>query len=140
MRRIDCAVLLTAAVALLVQTTVPRPAKASDFDGSRNLLCAPSDVVECDSAARCDRESNDEADLPRFVHVQFAKKRLVGTGSEERSTPIQNIQNVNGLTILQGAENGRGWSVVIDQENGRMTASISDSDGTFSIFGACLPE
>jgi hypothetical protein len=138
--RIDCAVLLTAVVALLFQTATSRPAKASDFDGSRNLLCAPSDVVECDSAARCERESDDEVGVPRFVHVQFAKKRLVGSASEERSTPIQNIQNVNGLTILQGAENGRGWSVVIDQENGRMTASISDSEGTFSIFGACQPE
>jgi len=138
--RIACAFLLPAVATLLLETTISRPARGSDFDGSRNLLCAPSDVVECDTAARCERESVEETDLPNFVHVQFGKKRLVGTSGEERSTAIQNIQNLNGLTILQGAEYGRGWSVVIDQSNGRMTGSISDVDGTFSIFGACLPE
>jgi len=128
------------AATLPLETTICPTAGASDFDGSRNLLCAPSNVVECDSAGQCERSSVEEIDLPNFVHVQFGKKRLVGTSGEERSTAIQNIQTVNGLTILQGAENGRGWSVVIDQENGRMTGSISDAEGTFSIFGACLPE
>jgi hypothetical protein len=140
-RRISCAVLLSAAAGLFLDIGTSLPARASDFDGSRNLLCAPSDVIECDIAARCERSSVEEIDLPNFIHVQFGKKRLVGTrGDNERSTAIQNIQNVNGLTILQGAENGRAWSVVIDQASGRMSGSIADSDGAFSIFGACFPE
>ncbi|HME73538.1 MAG TPA: hypothetical protein VKM54_27290 [Myxococcota bacterium] len=138
--RISCAVLLTATTTLFLETTTSRSARGADFDGSRNLLCAPSDVVECDSAARCERESVADIDLPNFIHVQFGKKRLVSASGEERSTTIQNFQNVNGLTILQGAENGRAWSVVIDQASGRMSGSIADSDGAFSIFGACLPE
>jgi hypothetical protein len=138
--RISSTVFLLATASFLLDTTVSRPARGADFDGSRNLVCAPSDVVECDTAARCERESPAEIDLPNFVHVQFAKKRLVGTSGDERTTAIQNLQNVNGLTILQGAENGRAWSVVIDQASGRMSGSIADSEGAFSIFGACLPE
>ncbi len=138
--RISCAVVLTGIAILLFDTTTPRSARGADFDGSRNLLCAPKDVVECDGTARCERVSSEEIELPNFIHVQFGKKRLVSASGDERSTTIQNVQNVDGLTILQGAENGRAWSVVIDQTSGRMTGSIADSGGAFSIFGACLPE
>jgi hypothetical protein len=139
--RISYAYLVTLTATLLLAATAPQPAQASDFDGSRNLLCAPNDVVECDTAARCERASIEDVDLPSFVHVQFAKKRLASAGGgDERTTPIQNIQSVNGLTILQGAENGRAWSVVIDQTSGRMSGSIADGGGAFAIFGACLPE
>ncbi len=126
--------------ALLLPLTTSWAAASSNFDGSRNLLCAPSDVVECDTEARCDRSSAEEIDLPSFVRVQFRKKILLSASGEERSTAIQNILNVNGLTILQGAESGRAWSVVIDQATGRMLGSIADGEGAFTIFGACLPE
>lgn len=137
---ISRAAFLAMIAAALLQLTTSRAASGSDFDGSRNLLCAPSDVVECDTTARCDRSSAEEIDLPNFVHVQFGKKRLLSASGEERWTAIQNIQNVNGLTILQGAENGRAWSVVIDQASGRMLGSVTDAEGAFTIFGACLPE
>jgi hypothetical protein len=138
--RISRAALLLTTAALFSGTVAARPAQGSDFDGSRDLLCAPKDVADCDTAARCERESLADANLPSSIHVQFSKKRLTGPGGDERSTAIQNVQNLSGLTILQGAENGRAWSMVIDQSNGRLSASITDSDGAFSIFGACSPE
>jgi len=137
---ISRAAFLTMAATLLLQLTMSRAASGSDFDGSRNLLCAPSEVVDCDATAECERSSAEEIGLPNFVHVQFGKKRLSSASGEERSTLIQNIQNVNGATILQGAEDGRAWSVVIDQESGRMLGSVTDAEGAFTIFGACLPE
>jgi hypothetical protein len=137
----NSSVLLLATLATLVLETAAPSVQASEFDGSRNLLCAPKDVVECDTTARCERDSIEDIDLPSFIHVQFGKKRLVSAGAgDQRETPIQNVQNVNGLTILQGAENGRAWSVVIDQTSGRMSGSIADAGGAFAIFGACLPE
>jgi len=109
-------------------------ASAAGFDGSQDLLCAPSDVAQCDQSARCDRVSASEVDLPAFLRIEFGKKRLVSVGSPERATPIETVRQKDGLTILQ-----RAWSLVVDQASGRMTGSIADGEGAFAIFGACTP-
>jgi hypothetical protein len=114
-------------------------ASAAGFDGSQDLLCAPTDVAQCDQSARCEHQSPSDVDLPSFVRVEFGKKRLASIGTPERVTPIENIRQQNGLTILQGAENGRAWSLVIDQATGRLTDSIADGEGAFAVFGACTP-
>lgn len=125
---IACAALLLGCAAM---------AGAAGFDGSQDLLCAPTDIAECDHSANCERVSASEVDLPHFLKVQFGKKRLVSVGPEERSTAIENVRNAQGLTILQGAENGRAWSLVVDQATGRMSGSVADGDGAFAVFGAC---
>jgi hypothetical protein len=126
--RVACAALL-----LGCATT----AGAAGFDGSQDLLCVPTDIAECDHAARCERVSASEVDLPPFLRVEFGKKRLVGVGADGRSTAIENVRNAQGLTILQGAENGRAWSLVVEQATGRMSGSVADGDGAFAVFGAC---
>jgi hypothetical protein len=50
---------------------------------------------------------------------------------------IKNFERVDGRLILQGAENGRAWSIVIFEENGKMSATISDEEAGFVVFGAC---
>jgi hypothetical protein len=115
-------------------------ADAAGFDGSKTLLCAPSDVAECDLAARCERVSPSEVELPPFLRVEFGKQRLVSLSTPERSTAIQNVRSADGLTILQGAENGRAWSIVIDQQTGRMSGSVADAAGAFAVFGACTTQ
>jgi hypothetical protein len=114
-------------------------AGAADFDGSHQLLCAPTDVAQCDAAARCERVSPSEVDLPSFLRVDFKKKAIRNLEPPERSTPIENIRSADGLTVLQGAENGRAWSLVIDQATGRLTGSVADGEGAFAVFGACTP-
>jgi hypothetical protein len=117
-------------------------ATAADFDGSRNLLCVPTDTTQCMGAGNCERVAVEEINIPRFLNVEFKKKQLRGTvlGGEEETTQIQNIQNVNGRTVLQGAENGRGWSMTIDQDTGDMTAAIAGDDLGFILFGVCQVE
>jgi hypothetical protein len=113
------------------------PADATGFDGSRDLLCAPTDVAECDFAARCERVSPSEVDLPNFLRLQFARKQMVSVGTPERATAIESVRSLGGTTILQGAENGRAWSLVIDQQSGVMSGSVVDGQGAFAVFGAC---
>lgn len=113
-------------------------AGAAGFDGSQDLLCVPTDIAECDRAARCERVSVSEVDLPHFLKLQFRNKRLVGVGPEARTTAIETVRSVDGLTILQGAENGRAWSLVVEQATGRMSGSVADGEGAFAVFGACM--
>ncbi len=119
---------------------VSSAAAAADFDGSRNLLCVPTDATQCEGAGDCDRVAVEEVNLPRFVNIEFKHKRLRGTvlGGEEQTTAIQNVQkNPSGRTILQGAENGRGWSMTIDEATGDMSAAIAGDDIGFVLFGVC---
>ncbi len=131
-------ILLSTGLGLAVSSV----AAAADFDGSRNLLCVPTDATQCEGAGDCDRVAVEEISLPRFVNVEFKQKRLRGTvlGGEEETTKVQNIQHVNGRTVLQGAEHGRGWSMTIDQDTGDMTAAIAGDDLGFILFGVCQVE
>jgi hypothetical protein len=117
-------------------------AAAADFDGSRDLLCVPTDATQCTGAGDCERVAVEEINIPRFLNVEFKKKQLRGTvlGGEEETTKIQNIQHLNDRTVLQGAENGRGWSMTIDQNTGDMTAAIAGDDIGFILFGVCQVE
>jgi hypothetical protein len=112
---------------------------ASDFDGSKKLRCVPTDATECAGAGKCERVTVEEINIPRWITVDFKKKKLSGTDSdgEDETTAIENVQTANGNTILQGAEGGRAWSMVIDQTTGDMTAAIAGDETGFVLFGVC---
>ncbi len=114
-------------------------AAAGDFDGSKKLLCAPSDIYECGPASDCQRITPEMANIPRFIQVNVKKKRLSGTvgSGDEVTTGIQNVEKKDGKLTLQGAEDARAWSLVIDQETGHMSASVSDNVEGFLLFGGC---
>jgi hypothetical protein len=40
---------------------------------------------------------------------------------------------------MQWMHNGRGWTLVISEESGKMSATISDDQVGFVLFGACTP-
>ncbi len=115
-------------------------AVAADFDGSKTLLCAPGEAVDCLPRGDCQQRSPDELGIPRFIAVDFRAKRLSGeTVDGEKHTAIQNVRSVDGKQILQGAEGGRGWSIVIDEQTGDMSAAVAEQSAGFLLFGACTP-
>jgi len=112
---------------------------ATDFDGSEKLRCVPTDASECSGAGECKRVTVEEINIPRWITVDFKKKKLSGMDSdgEQEATAIENVRAADGQTILQGAENGRAWSIVIDQMTGDMTAAIAGDETGFVLFGVC---
>jgi hypothetical protein len=112
---------------------------AGDFDGSKKLRCVPTDATECSGAGECKRVTVEEINIPRWIAVDFKKKKLSGTDSdgEDETTAIENVRVDEGQTILQGAENGRAWSMVIDQMTGDMTVAIAGDETGFVLFGVC---
>ncbi len=88
----------------------PGLAGAADFDGSRDLLCVPTDAIQCEGAGECSRTEVEALNIPKFVHVEFKAKRLRGTrelsGSQE-TTAIQNVQKLeDGEELLEAAPFG----------------------------------
>jgi hypothetical protein len=133
---------LAAFVALLSMGLAPA-AWASDFDGSRALVCAPTDMFECARGVPCMRATADEINIPGFIHVDFSKKTIHGTIRGKADTSrIMNLTKVAGATILQGVDGGHAWSILIDQGSGKMSMGVNAAtDGGhpvgFSILGAC---
>lgn len=123
----------------------PIAGTAANFDGSKNLLCAPADIAECGIGPECAGVTTDETNVPEFIAVDFKAKRLSdgAQGGSTETTAIQNVREVDGRLILQGAESGRAWSIVVDQSTGGMAATVAAvaEDGVrvgFVLFGSCM--
>ena len=132
---------LTGSLAVLVLLMAAPAVLAADFDGSRPLLMAVIDIIECHPGGACEKVTPQEARLPRFLEIDFDKKEIseVGDAQDERRTAIQNITQGEGVLMLQGAQNGRGWSLTITEASGDAVATVADPVSGFVIFGACTP-
>jgi hypothetical protein len=122
---------------------------AGTFDGSKPLICAPTDVHECVRGSDCIRRTVAEVDAPDFFRIDFKKKTLTSTrqATNQRTTKIERSETVDGKLILQGVEDGRkdirdglGWSLSIAEPSGRMVMTASGENEAFVIFGACTPD
>lgn len=121
-------------------------AVAGDFDGSKPLLCAVMDIVECGPGGNCQKVMAEEVGIPQFIRINFKEKKISATQSSgsKRSTTIKNSEHVDGKLILQGAEDGiegvrdgLGWSLAIAEESGKMVLTASGDEVGFVVFGAC---
>ena len=118
-------------------------ASANDFDGSKSLMCVPTDLYECARGVACWRTTAEEINIPHFIAVDFTKKTIGGdVKGEPQSSPIERLHIEHGRTILMGSEGGNVWGLLIDQASGKMSMSISATTGAghpvgFSILGVC---
>ena len=111
---------------------------ASDFDGSKSLICAIVEVLDCDVYNECARVNANAVNLPDIFRMDIKKKEMVGA---DRATKIQHVTHNEEDIILQGTSDyGRAWSVVLSQSTGKYTGAVAANDFGFLIFGSCLPD
>ena len=116
------------------------PLSATDFDGSKPLLCATIDAIECGSlSAECYVGTAETVNLAQFVRIDLKEKKIeaVKQGDKRLSSMIMNHKRENGKLIMQGIESGRGWSLVIVEKTGKMSATIAGDQVGFVVFGNC---
>ncbi|MGD9043148.1 MAG: hypothetical protein PVG06_05505 [Desulfobacterales bacterium] len=122
------------------------PAVAGDFDGSKPLICAVIDLVECQPGGKCQQVTAEDVGIPNFLKINFKEKKISATHSNgsKRSTEIENFEKIDGKIIIQGAEDGiedvrdgLGWSLAINEETGKTVLTASGDEVGFVIFGAC---
>ena len=125
------------------------PAMAGEFDGTKVLICSISEVVECGPDGKCQQPTAEEIGIPEFIKIDFKGKTISAahTTVDKRSTPIENLEKIDGKVIIQGAEDGLegvrdgvGWSLAIMEEFGKMVLTASGDEVGFVIFGACTPD
>ena len=135
MRRIKLLVLT-----LLVLLFGSLPVAAGDFDGSRSLVLAVTELHECIPGDDCERVLPEEIALPRFFTIDFKEKKIEGTTADGtvRTTKIERLEHEDGKLILQGGEGGKGWSIEIVEETGKAVMAVASEGAGFIGFGACL--
>ena len=111
-------------------------ASAGDFDGSKLLICAPVEAMDCASGEECLKERPEDIGAPNFLRIDFAQKALVGP---KQTTPILFMDKSDTQILLQGKEHGYGWTLALDQESGTMTATLVNREGAVVLFGSCTP-
>lgn len=129
--------LRTAALVALVGLSLS--ARAGDFDGSKDLLCASQLAVDCGREGECEEGLPDSLNIPSFFAVSLQENAIRATRPDQSSidAPIKSKTVENGQLLLQGSENGRGWTAAISQTSGNLVVSVAGEDVAFVIFGAC---
>ena len=132
--------IVRALIILALALWVPFAAQGADYDGSKTLLCVPTDALSCAGAGECERVTTEDLGIPQFIKVDFGKKALSGKleSGVERNTPLRHVKAGEGSTLLQGGEYGRGWSFVIQHDTGEMSAAIAGDEGAVVLLGACI--
>lgn len=123
--------ILAAAVFLSIQ-----PASASDYDGSKKLICATTEAMECAAGEECIKTRVNDIGAPKFLNIDFAQKAIAGP---KRTTAIAFMEKSEDQIVLQGNELGFGWTIALDQVSGDMIVTLVNRDGAFVLFGSCTP-
>jgi hypothetical protein len=118
---------------LLAMSTAP----AADFDGSKNLICAPVEVNDCIAVDGCTKTVPSEVGAPAFIRIDFGQQAMVGP---KRASPIKVIEKSDQELLLMGTELGYGWTVALDQVSGEMAVTMTNGVGSFVFFGSCTPQ
>ena len=113
---------------------------AADFDGSKPMLCASLDILECVDGRDCETVTADAVDAPQFITVDLKHNKLQLDRSGKSSHPeLRNRENLHDKLVLQGVgmETGLGWTFSVNQDTGKFVLSASGDEVAFIIFGAC---
>jgi len=127
-------------ILVALMSIVPYQIAAADTEESSELLCAIMEVFECSLENDCAEVTAESANLPMFTRIDFENMKLLSPkGSKDtRASSISHVRKSNGSVLLQGMAHGRAWSIAISEVSGKMTASISEDEGGFIVFGACV--
>ena len=100
----------------------------ADFDGSKNMICASMDVMECVQGKSCETVSPEDINAPSFItldvdSMEMAIKRKEGSAKRE----IRNKEHLEGRLIIQGVgvDSPVGWTLTINEETGKMVITAS---------------
>lgn len=112
------------------------PASAGDFDGSKLLICAPVEAIDCAPGEMCKKGAPADVGVPAFIRIDIAKMVVIGP---KRTTPIVSIEKSEQQILLQGTELGSAWTLALDQVSGELSGSLVNREEVFVLFGSCTP-
>jgi len=127
--------LLIGAALLLTGDAAP----AEGLDASQPLRCDLNGSAQCDEAASCIDVTLEQINLSEVLHLDF-EKQLISGKDAERTSPIDDVDVLDTVLVLQGHQAGRGWTIVIDRASGHLSAALAETAGAFVIAGECAAD
>ena len=126
--------LVLALTAHAAEAPLPAPA----FDGSRNLVCAITEMQQCRSGEGCQAITPADANVPQFLRFDFKKKTISGRRPDGTlvNTPIAASTRLEDATTMQGVEGPYGWTVSLGI-GGDLGITIAGTSYSMVAFGAC---
>ena len=120
---------------------------AANFDGSKPLLCASTELQECIPGVGCERVTAESINAADFFRIDV-KKKTITAAARNQSRPPQRIESstkTEHLLVIQGSddgvegvrEDGLAWSIAIDKISGKMVLTASGNEVAFVVFGSC---
>src|SRR5690349_14668066 len=105
--------MMKASAYLAFLVAIPIASSASDFDGSKELICATVEAIDCVAGDPCVKGRPAAIGAPPFMRIDFAKNAITGP---QRTTPILSIEKSaeSGQLLLQGKELGYGWTLALN--------------------------
>lgn len=126
---------IIASLLLFGLVVVASPAFAEDvIDGTKPLLCASIEALDCDPGVACERGIPEIMGAPQFLRIDFAKNEIAGP---KRTTKIRSMEKDDEQIVLQGYEIGLGWTLAIDRATGNARISFAGADSAFIVFAVC---
>ena len=111
------------------------PVFAGDaIDGTKPLLCASIEAIDCDPGEACERGIPEIMGAPQFLRIDFGKNEIEGPLT---TTKIRSMERDDDQIVLQGYELKMGWTLAIDRGTGKMRVTFAGANSAFIIFGAC---
>jgi len=127
--------------AVLAAVFLSTLAFSDNLTGHDRFLCSAGTVTACTEDGVCLEMATFDLNVPHFVEVDLAKKRLATTqaSGQNRVTEIIGLHRKDGVVLVQGMDRGRAFSWLIDESTGLMTVAVATDGFTISVFGACTP-
>lgn len=111
------------------------PALAEDaFDGTKPLICATLQAVNCAADEECEKGMPEAIGAPQFLRIDFAKKEIIGP---KHTTQILSMDMSGEQITLQGFELGMGWTLALDRATGKTVITLTNRDEGIILFGVC---
>ena len=131
MHRFKLIVLLMIVIGCLgtaVHATTPKP----------SLLCAITNVAECEILKGCINVLPGEVNLPTFFNIDFRQQLIRSEGKTDRITLLDFTPE--GI-VLQGiGSQHRAWSLLLNNEQTKVTGHVTGQHYGFTLFGVCRSE
>jgi hypothetical protein len=121
-------------IAVFFLTLAFTAAADDSFDGTKTLLCASLEAMDCTPGEQCNKGLPEEIGAPQFLRIDFAKKEIIGP---KNTTAILRLEKGDEQLTLQGSEVGMGWTLALDRTTGKMSLTLAGGEQAFVIFGVC---
>lgn len=114
-------------------------ALAEGLDAAKPITCKLNGSAQCDAAASCIDVTLEQINLAEELRLDFEKQQIASQG-DERTSPIDDVDVLESVLVLQGHQSGRGWTIVIDRASGHLSAALAETAGAFVIAGECTAD